>query len=84
MAIGIHNPDAAERLYDRLEQRAETLRQHPKMGPRRPDIRPTARVLVEPPYLILYEITPDTDDDPVDAIQIVAVLDGRKDLSLGI
>ena len=84
LTFGLHNQNAAERVYDRLEERAEQLREHPKMGPGRPDIRPGARVLVEPPYLILYEIVSDTDDAPVAAIQIVAVLDGRRDLTLGI
>ncbi|WP_093570494.1 type II toxin-antitoxin system RelE/ParE family toxin [Methylobacterium sp. 174MFSha1.1] len=84
LTIGVHNQTAAERIYDRIEQHAEKLRDHPRMGPRRSDIRSAARVLVEPPYIILYEIVPDTDDGPIDIIEIVTVLDGRRDLSLGI
>ncbi|UHC15168.1 type II toxin-antitoxin system RelE/ParE family toxin [Methylobacterium currus] len=60
LIIGLHSPVAAECIYDRIEHRAEKLREHPRMGPRRPDIRPGARVLVEPPYIVRYEITPDT------------------------
>ncbi|MGD9659610.1 MAG: hypothetical protein AB7U61_18545 [Methylocystis sp.] len=37
-------------------------------------------MLVERPYVILYELTPDTDDGPVELIEIVRVIDGRRDL----
>jgi len=37
-------------------------------------------VLFEGPYLILYETRPDTDDGPVDEVEIVRVVDGRRDL----
>lgn len=74
------NPEAAERLLTRLEERARQLRRQPRMGPRRPDIRPTTRVLVEAPYLILYETIPDSDDQPVAEVEIVRILDGRRDL----
>jgi len=36
--------------------------------------------LVEEPYLILFETHPDTDDGPVDWVEIVRVVDGRRDL----
>ena len=79
--IGLDNPAAAERIYDRIETRAKQLADQPRMGPRRPDIRPTVRVLVEAPYLILYETRPDTDQGPVTSIEIVMIVDGRRDLS---
>jgi toxin ParE1/3/4 len=60
VAIGLDNASAAERIYDRLEQRAASLKEQPRLGPRRSDIRAKARMLVESPYLILYEVTPDT------------------------
>jgi toxin ParE1/3/4 len=37
-------------------------------------------MLVEGVYLILYEIHPDTDEGPVDAIEIVRVMHGHRDL----
>jgi toxin ParE1/3/4 len=37
-------------------------------------------MLVEAPYVILYETIPDADQGPVDIIQIVRVVDGRRDL----
>jgi toxin ParE1/3/4 len=57
------------------------LREQPRLGPRRADIRPTLRVLVEGPYLILYETAPDSDEAVVEQIDIVRVVDGRRDLA---
>ena len=37
-------------------------------------------MLVEAPYVILYETFPDTDDGEVHTVEIVRVLDGRRDL----
>ncbi len=81
LTIGFDNPDAAERLYATIEAKAELLASQPRLGPRRPEIRPSARLLVEKPYLILYETHPNTDDGPVDAVEIVRVIDGRRDLT---
>jgi len=38
-------------------------------------------MLVEAPYVIPYETMPDTDDGPDHAVEIVRVVDGRRDLS---
>lgn len=38
-------------------------------------------MLVERPFLIFYELTPDMDQGPVELIEIVRVVDGRRDLS---
>lgn len=81
VVIGLDNAQAAERVYDRLERRAEILRNQPGLGPRRSDIRPSMRMLVENPYLILYETTPDADDGPIARVEIVRVVDGRRDLA---
>ncbi|SNT25124.1 toxin ParE1/3/4 [Azospirillum sp. RU38E] len=81
VVIGIENPVAAERIYDALEMRAHQLSQHPRLGPRRPDIQTSTRVLVEGPYLILYETRPDTDEGTVTEVAIVRVIDGRRDLA---
>ena len=48
------------------------------MGVRRSDIRPSMRMLVEAPYLLLYRTDPDTDEGPVGAV--IRVIDGRRDL----
>ncbi len=80
VAIGLDDVSAAERIYDRLEKRAAMLREQPRLGPRRVDIHRTLRVLVESPYVIFYETTPDTDRGRVDRVDIVRVVDGRRDL----
>ncbi len=50
------------------------------MGPRRPEIAPAARMLVEGFYLVLYELHPDTQDGPVESVEIIRVVDGRREL----
>ncbi|MCA0012464.1 type II toxin-antitoxin system RelE/ParE family toxin [Mesorhizobium sp. B292B1B] len=81
MMIGSENIRAADRYYDRLEARAMQLADQPRMRIRRPDIRSSARMLVETPFLLLYETIPDTDDGPVEQVEIVRVVDGRRDLN---
>jgi len=81
LTIALEHPATAERYLDRIEAKVEMLRDHPRMGVRRADIRAPARMLVETPYLILYAVVPDTDDGPVDAVEIVRLIDGRRDLA---
>ena len=73
-------PAAAERYFDRIEAKAELLKSQPRMGVRRSDIRPSMRMLVEAPYLLLYRTDPDIDEGPISAVEIVRVVDGRRDL----
>ena len=56
------------------------LADQPRMGVRRPDIRPSTRMLVEAPFLLLYETIPHTGDGLVECVEIVRVVDGRRDL----
>jgi len=79
--IGLKNPSAAERLYNAVEAKALKLADHPRLGRRRPEIRPGARQLVLEPYLILYETHPDTERGPVNEVKIVRVVHGRRDLT---
>jgi toxin ParE1/3/4 len=81
LMIGLEQPTAAERYFDRIEEKALLLKSQPRMGVRRSDIRPSMRMLVESPYLILYRTDPDTDEGPVTTVEIVRVVDGRRDLS---
>ena len=81
IAIGLDNPDAAERLYAAMESKAALLVRHPRLGVRRPEIQGPARILIEGAYLILYETHPDTDEGPVESVEIVRVVDGRRDLA---
>ena len=80
LLIGLEQPAAAERYLDRIETRLELLRSQPRMGVRRSDIRPSVRMLVETPYVLLYRTIPDSDEGPVDAVEVVRVIDGRRNL----
>jgi toxin ParE1/3/4 len=78
--LGLVNPGAAEKYCNRIEEKTGRLTDHPRMGARRPDIRASARMLVEDPFLILYETHPDADEGPIDVVEIVRVVHGRRDL----
>lgn len=78
--IAVDNADAAERLLSTIEGRVRDLREHPRMGMRRPDIDESARVLVQGAYLVLYQNHPDTDSGPVDEVEVVRVMHGMRDL----
>ena len=78
--IGLHQPQAAERYYKRFQQKVSLLVDQPRLGQRHPEIAPGARMLVEAPYVILYETIPDTDRGPVHTVEVVRVVDGRRDL----
>ena len=79
--IGLEDPAAAERYFDRIDAKIEILQSKPRIGVRRPDIRAGMRMLVEAPNVILYRIEPDTDDGPVTAVEIIRIIDGRRDLA---
>jgi toxin ParE1/3/4 len=36
--------------------------------------------MIQRPYLVLYAIHPDTNDATVDEVEIVRIVDGRRDL----
>lgn len=78
--IGCDNPSAAERIFNAVRAKAELLAEYPRLGVRRPEIRPSARMLVEGPYLILYETHPDSDEGRIDEVEIVRIVDGRRNL----
>ena len=80
VTIGLDNPSAAERMFTVLEDRVKLLDRSPRMGFRRPEIAPSVRVLVVGVYLILYETRPDTDDGPLEAVEIVRIVHGHRDL----
>lgn len=78
--IGLDNPAAAERIITAIQERIETLAKYPRMGRRRSDIRPSMRIVVKIPYLILYNTEPDTDHGAVKVVNIVRIVDGRRNL----
>jgi toxin ParE1/3/4 len=79
--IAADNPDAAERVYNAIEDRAETLVLLPHLGSRRPDLAGPARAIIEGAYLILYRTYPDVHMGSVDEVEIVRVVHGQRDLS---
>jgi len=78
--IGLDNLSAAERVFDAIQSKAELLVEYPRLGVRRPDLRSSARLLIQGPYLILYETRPDTDEGAIDTVEIVRIVDGRRAL----
>ena len=78
--IGCDNLSAAERIFDKLRARAELLAEFPRLGVRRPEIWPSTRMLIEGAYLILYETHPDCDEGSIDDVEIVRIVDGRRNL----
>jgi len=74
--IAAENPAAADRLLLRISEKLDVLRHFPAIGSMRDDIRSGARMLVEGTFLLLYE-----HDAEHDAVELIAVIDGRRDLS---
>ncbi len=79
--IGIEQPAAAERYFNRIEAKVMLLAEHPRLGMTRPEMRSNLRVLVEEPYLIFYRTEPEQDDLPIKLVEIVRVVDGRRHLT---
>lgn len=73
--IALDDDRAADRLLLALDARIERLRDFPGIGTARDEIRPGARTLVHGSYLILYE-----HDADADRVEIVAVVEGMRDL----
>jgi toxin ParE1/3/4 len=74
--IAAENPAAADRVLLRIDERIQLLQRFPEIGVLRSDIRRGMRMLVEGNYLLLYEY-----DARVDEVDLVAVIDGRRELS---
>ena len=73
--IALDDDHAADRLLLALDTRLEKLRDFPGIGTPRDDIRSGARTLVHGRYLILYD-----HDAAADQVEIVAVVEGMRDL----
>ena len=57
--IAQDNPSAADRFWQRLEKRFQTLRQQPLIGESQERYRPNLRSVPEGSYVIFYEPRPD-------------------------
>ncbi|MGV1837991.1 type II toxin-antitoxin system RelE/ParE family toxin [Rhizobium rhizogenes] len=67
------NERAADALLTRILDKAELAAGQPLMGSRRPELSPTARILIEGRYVVIYE--PMTY-----GIFVVAVVYGPRDV----
>jgi toxin ParE1/3/4 len=74
--IAADDPTAADRVLLRLDERMQILQMFPRIGPARSDIRKGLCMLVEGNYPILYEHYARRDE-----VEIVAIVDGRRELS---
>ena len=74
--IAAENPTAADRLLLGIADKLQNLRNFPGIGTLRNDIRPGSRMLVEGNYLLLSE-----HDAVNDVVELIAVVDGRRDLA---
>ncbi len=79
--IGADNLRAADAVYNRLRDAGIKLRENPRLGVARDEIRPGARMFVQKPYLIIYRLLPDDKAMSVTEIEIIRVVDGRRDLA---
>lgn len=67
---------SADRLLDTLEHALTLIAEHPEIGPQRDDLAQGVRLFLRSPYLIAYQI-----DRAAEAIDIIRVVDGRRDLA---
>ncbi|HEX2556185.1 MAG TPA: type II toxin-antitoxin system RelE/ParE family toxin [Microvirga sp.] len=71
-------PEIGDRIVDEIERRCRSLMAHPRRGTR---LKTTAarelRRLISAPYVIIYEITPDT-------IRIARILHGARDIDAAV
>lgn len=72
-AIAPDNEPAADALLRRLLQKAELAAGHPHMGSPRSELSPTARILVEGRYIVIYEPMPY-------GIFVAAIVYGPRDM----
>ncbi|EHS48914.1 plasmid stabilization system [Rhizobium sp. PDO1-076] len=71
--IAQDNEIAADGLLRRILSKAELAAEHPHIGARRPELSPTARLLIEGRYIAIYEPMPY-------GIFVVAIVYGQRDM----
>jgi toxin ParE1/3/4 len=70
--IAVDNIRAADRVFHRIMSKAWLAADNPRMGAPRPELSPTARILVEGRYIVIYEPRPD-------GVTVVAIVHGMRD-----
>ena len=72
-SIALDNEPAADALLRRMLDEADLAATQPNMGVARPELSPTARILIEGNYILIYEPMPF-------GILVVAIVHGGRDL----
>jgi plasmid stabilization system protein ParE len=72
--IAPDNERAADALLTRILDKAKLAAGRPFIGSPRPELSPSARILIEGRYLIIYEPMPY-------GIYVVSIVYGRRDIS---
>jgi len=70
--VASDNQPAADRLLMRIIEKLDRASNSPQIGSPRPELSPTARILVEGRYVLIYE--PQTD-----GVLAVAIVHGMRD-----
>ncbi|NVO13266.1 MAG: type II toxin-antitoxin system RelE/ParE family toxin [Rhodoplanes sp.] len=70
--IAPDNPAAADGVLRRIMHKVDLAADNPMMGAARPELSPSARILVEGRYIVIYEPSPD-------GVLVVAVVHGMRD-----
>ena len=70
--VTARDPDAADRLIERIIAATARLADLPESGSPKPNIHPDARSVPVPPYVIYYRVR-------ANAVEIVAVRHGARD-----
>lgn len=69
--IAVDNEPAADALLRRMLEKSELAATQPNMGAARPELSPTARILIEGNYILIYEPMPY-------GVLIVAIVHGGR------
>lgn len=70
--IAADNEAAADALLRRFLDKAAMAAKHPNISVARPDLSPTARILIEGNYILIYE-------PQGDGVLIIAIVHGGRD-----
>jgi toxin ParE1/3/4 len=70
--VAKENPAAADRLVDRIFEKCELAARFPSMGPPRPALGPTVRVLFVGTYVVVMRARPN-------GIEVLAIVHGARD-----
>lgn len=70
--IALDNERAADGLFERIMRKLRLAAEYPHMGAPRPELSPTARILIEGRYVAIYEPL-------ADGVKVVAIVHGMRD-----